>query len=249
MRSKRFFFFLCFHFFILSFLLSFPDKIFPEGKTKSEVPTIGGIYRKPLEFKPRTLDPALATDIYSVSVLQQVFDGLVQFDRNLNIIPAIARSWKISQDGLAYTFDLREGVKFHNGREVTAKDFVYSFARIINPETRSSSSDFFTRVLGAKEFIEKKTKEMRGLIALDRYTLKMILSEPYAPFINILAMKGAKVVPREEVEKTGIDFGKLPVGTGPFRFASMKEDEESFLDSNPDYVEGRPYLDKIIFFY
>ena len=142
MRSKRFFIFLCFHFFILGFLLSFPDKIFPEGKTKSEVPTIGGIYRKPLEFKPRTLDPALATDIYSVSVLQQVFDGLVQFDRNLNIIPATAKSWKVSQDGLTYTFYLREGVKFHNGREATADDFIYSFTRIIDPEHEISCRSF-----------------------------------------------------------------------------------------------------------
>ena len=155
--------------------------------------------------------------MYSVTVIQQVFDGLVQFDKDLNIIPAIAKSWKISPDGLTYTFYLREGVKFHNGREVTAKDFVYSFTRILDPETKSSSSDFFDRILGAKEFMDRKAKEVKGLIAEDKYTLKIILSEPYAPFISILAMKGAKVVPREEIEKSGIDFGKSPVGTGPFQ--------------------------------
>jgi oligopeptide transport system substrate-binding protein len=212
-----------------------------------EKPIFGGTYRRPLDFMPKVLDPALSTDIYAVTIIQQLFDGLVQFDKDLNVIPAIAKSWKISPDGLIYTFYLREGVKFHNGREVTAKDFVYSFTRIIDPETKSSSSDFFTKILGAKEFINNKAKEVKGLIALDKYTLQIIFSEPYAPFISILAMKGAKVVPKEEVEKSEIDFGKSPIGTGPFRFVTMKEGEEILLEANPDYFEGRPYLDKIIF--
>ena len=185
--------------------------------------------------------------MYAVTVIQQVFDGLVQFDKGLNIIPAIAKSWKISPDGLTYTFYLREGVKFHNGRKVTAKDFVYTFTRIVNPETKSSSSDFFTRILGAKEFIDKRATKVKGLIAQDKYTLKIILSEPYAPFISILAMKGAKVVPEEDIERSGIDFGKSPVGTGPFKFVSMKEGEEIVLEANYNYFEGRPYLDKIVF--
>ena len=84
-----------------------------EAKDK-EVPFQGGIYRRPLEFMPGTFDPALARDIYSITIIQQLFDGLIQFDQNLNVIPAIAKSWKISPDGLTYTFYLREGVKFHN---------------------------------------------------------------------------------------------------------------------------------------
>jgi len=247
MRSRIFFIFLYFHFFILVFFLSFPDEIFPEGKTKSEVPAIGGIYRKPLEFSPRTLDPALATDIYSVSVLQQVFDGLVQFDRNLNIIPAIARSWKVSQDGLTYTFYLREGVRFHNGREATADDFIYSFTRIIDPKTKSPAAHLLDRIIGFKEFQGGKAPHLRGIRTIDRYSFEVRLTEPYSPFLSILGMNKFKLFPKEEVEKSGIDFGKFPLGTGPFKFASMKEDEEIVLEANPDYFEGRPYLDKIIF--
>src|SRR3989304_255915 len=81
-----------------------------------EAPSQGGVYRRPLEFMPGTLDPCLTTDIYSVAITQQLFEGLVQFDQNLNVIPALAKSWKVSHDGLTYTFFLREGVKFHNGR-------------------------------------------------------------------------------------------------------------------------------------
>jgi oligopeptide transport system substrate-binding protein len=208
---------------------------------------LGGTYRRPLESNPRSLDPALTTDIYSVTVIQQIFDGLVQFDKGLNVVPAIAKSWKVSPDGLTYLFSLRSHVKFHNGREVTARDFVYSLSRILDPQTRSSVSDFFTRIHGAKDFVEKKDTEVKGLVAQDRYTLKIVLSEPYAPFLSILAMKGAKVVPKEEIEKSGVDFGKSPVGTGPFKLVSMKEGEEILLEANPDYFEGRPYLDRIMF--
>ncbi len=244
---KKNFTFVFFHLLSLLYLLFPLQYISAEIKSEKEIPIKGGIYRRPLEFSPKTLDPALSIDMYAVTVIQQVFDGLVQFDKGLNIIPAIAKSWKISPDGLTYTFYLREGVKFHNGREVTAKDFVYTFTRIVNPETKSSSSDFFTRILGAKEFIDKRATKVKGLIAQDKYTLKIILSEPYAPFINILAMKGAKVVPEEDIERSGIDFGKSPVGTGPFKFVSMKEGEEIVLEANYNYFEGRPYLDKIVF--
>jgi oligopeptide transport system substrate-binding protein len=229
-----------------AFFHPLPQESLAEVREKG-MPRQGGIYRRPLEFNPQTLDPALSIDMYAVTIIQQIFDGLVQCDNDLNIIPAIAKSWKISQDGLTYTFFLRKGVKFHNGREVTAGDFVYSFTRIITPETKSSSSDFFTRIVGAKEFMDKKKEEVKGLIAQDHYTFKILLSEPYAPFINLLAMKGAKVVPKEDVEKSGGEFGKFPVGTGAFKFASAKAGKEIVLEANPDYFEGRPYLDKIIF--
>jgi peptide/nickel transport system substrate-binding protein/oligopeptide transport system substrate-binding protein len=246
MRFKIYFTSSICYFFSL-FLFFFLSNSFSEEKIKREIRVKGGTYQRPLEFNPKTLDPALSLDMYSTTVIQQIFDGLVQFDKDLNITPAIAKSWTITPDGLNYTFFLREGVKFHNGRNVSANDFVYSFTRILNPETKSSSSDFFTKILGAKDFIDKKTKEVKGLIALDRYTLKIVLAEPYAPFISILAMKGAKVVPKEEVEKSGIDFEKSPIGTGPFKFVSMDEGEKIVLEGNPDYFEGKPFLDKIIF--
>ncbi|MBM4276926.1 MAG: ABC transporter substrate-binding protein [Deltaproteobacteria bacterium] len=236
--------------FVFAFLFCFTLLFERGGFSTEDKPGIEksrGTYRRPLEFNPKTLDPALSVDIHAVTVIQQLFDGLVQFDKDLNVIPAVARSWKVSPDGLTYTFYLKEGVKFHNGREVTSTDFVYSFTRILDPDIKSSSSDFFTRILGAKEFMERKAKEVKGLIAQDKLTLKITLSEPYAPFISILAMKGAKVVPKEEVEKLEPTFGQSPVGTGPFKFVSMKEGEEIVLEANPDYFEGRPYLDKVIF--
>jgi peptide/nickel transport system substrate-binding protein/oligopeptide transport system substrate-binding protein len=106
--------------FLLLMTIGFVTPFSQDGWAGAKDPVQGGTYRRPLEFMPRTLDPAFATDIYSITIIQQLFEGLVQFDKGLNIIPAIAKSWKISHDGLTYTFSLREGVKFHNGREVTA---------------------------------------------------------------------------------------------------------------------------------
>jgi oligopeptide transport system substrate-binding protein len=214
---------------------------------EQEVPTKGGIYRRPLEFMPRTLDPALAADIYSVTIIQQIFDGLVQFDQNLNVIPAIAKSWKISHDGLTYTFFLKEGVTFHNGREVTADDFVYSFSRVIHPKSKSSAAQLLEKVVGFREFQGGKTNYVEGLKSVGKSILEIKLDSPFYPFISVLGIINFKVVPKEEVERSGSSFAKRPIGTGPFKFVSMKEREEIVLGANPDYFEGRPYLDKIAF--
>ena len=236
---------------ILIFLLTvsiLADGALGERVSKpEEQPVLGGTYRRPLEFMPKTLDPANTIDIYAVTAIQQLFDGLVQFDQNLNVIPAIAKSWRISFDGLTYTFYLREGIKFHNGRSVTADDFVYSFSRIINPKTKSSAVHFLEKVVGFKEFQAGKINYVDGLKSVDKYTFEIMLSEPFYPFISVLGVINLKVVPKEELEKPGSVFLKFPIGTGPFKFVSMKEGEEIVLEANPDYFEGRPYLDRIIF--
>jgi len=219
---------------------------FAQGK-ELETPKRGGSYRRPLEFNPKTLDPALAVDIYSVTIIQQIFDGLVQFDKDLVVIPCLAKSWKISPDGLTYTFYLREGVKFHHGRELTAEDVAYSLTRILDPRVKSPAANFLDRVVGSREFQGGTSQVVKGFVAPDRYTFIIKLTEPYTPFISVLGMNKFKVLPREEVEKSEIGFGKAPVGTGPFRLVSVKEGEEILLEANPDYFEGRPYLDKVTF--
>jgi oligopeptide transport system substrate-binding protein len=218
------------------------------GETKDqEVPSQGGVYRRPLEFMPATFDPAFARDIYSITIIQQLFDGLVQFDQNLNVIPAIARSWKISPDGLIYTFYLREGVKFHNGREIVAEDVVYSFTRMADPKNKSPAGHLLEKVLGFNQFQDGRTNDLRGLKSVDKHTFEIRLSDPFYPFISVLGTFQFKVVPKEEIEKPESVFARRPIGSGPFRFVSMKEKEEIVLESNHDYFEGRPYLDEIIF--
>ena len=222
---------------------SHPDE--GQGKRTVSVPRYGGIYHKPLRQEPLTLDPAFLTDVFATSVAQQVFDGLVQFDASLNVVPCIAKSWEASRDGLVWTFHLRQGVKFHHGREVHADDFVYTFIRILDPRTASPRAWLFERVQGAKKFRAGEAESVEGLQALDAYTLQITLSQPYAPFINLLGMAQAQVLPREEVQRLGAEFGRRPVGTGPFRFVHWVAGEEITLEANEAYYEGRPFLDRL----
>jgi len=227
----------------LPYVYSFP--IWAQEKGQGAVPRHGGTYRRPLSNNPSTLDPALIADIYGFVVSQQIFDGLVQYDGSLTIVPSIAESWKGSRDGLEWIFYLRKGVKFHNGREVTADDVVYSFTRILDPKTNSKAAEVFLKVKGATDFIEGRTKTVHGFRADDRYTVRIELIDASAPFVASLAMGYIKIVPREEVESKGLSFGANPVGTGPFKFVRWKKDEEIVLEANTDYYAGRPFLDRL----
>jgi peptide/nickel transport system substrate-binding protein/oligopeptide transport system substrate-binding protein len=216
-----------------------------DGSTRAGAERRGGVYRRPLANDPLTLDPARPNDIYGRTIANQLFDGLVQFDGALAIKPAIAETWTASRDGLVWTFTLKKGVKFHHGREVTAEDFVYSFTRIVDPKTKSAGAPLFMKIKGAREFAEGRAASVDGLTALDRYTLRITLAESQAPFVSSLAVGFAKVVPREIVEKLGEDFGRQPVGTGPFKFLEWVRGKEITLAANPNYFDGRPRLDRL----
>ena len=207
----------------------------------------GGIYHRMLPNNPPTLDPALMKDIYTRSVATQLFDGLVQFDALLNPIPAIAEFWEASRDGRTWTFSLRRGVRFHNGREVTADDFVYSFTRLLDPKKSGPLTDFLRRIKGASDFMQGTSQSVEGLKVVDRYTLQIALDEPFAPLLAVLGMSNASVVPREEVEGKEERFGRAPVGTGPFKLVRWEPDKEIVLEANDRYYEGRPFLDTVIF--
>ncbi|MBI2528500.1 MAG: ABC transporter substrate-binding protein [Candidatus Rokubacteria bacterium] len=207
----------------------------------------GALYRRPLGNDPPTLDPVRISDIYGRSVAEQIFDGLVRFDQTLTITPALARYWKASRDGLTWTFTLRQGVKFHHGREVTAEDVVYSLTRILDPRTRSGAADSFAGIEGAQAFREGRARQVSGLVAVDRHTVRVTLSETQAPFVSVLALGHAKIVPRELVGEQGEGFGVHPVGTGPFRFLRWERGKEIVLGANAEYWDGPPRLSRIVY--
>jgi peptide/nickel transport system substrate-binding protein/oligopeptide transport system substrate-binding protein len=210
-------------------------------------PQFGGTFRRMLGANPITLDPAMVTDLYGRAIVSQVFDGLVQFDANLKPIPALAEFWEASRDGRTWTFALRQGVKFHNGREVTAQDVVYSFTRLFDTTKPLPVAGLFQDIQGAKEFRTGKAPGVRGLQAQDRYTFRMVLEEPLAPLLIVLGLANTAVVPQEEVEKPGGDFAHAPVGTGPFKFVRWLPNQEIVLAANDHYYEGRPFLDAVVF--
>ncbi len=222
-------------------LASLVPASFGQGRGKSMIVT----------FKDdiSTLDAAIGYDWQNWSIIKSIFDGLMDYEPGTTkLVPHLAESYAVSADGKTYTFTLRRGVKFHNGREVAAADFKYSLERVLNPKTQSPGAGFFSNITGAGAFSEGKATEVGGIKVLDTYRVAVTLDKPNAAFLHTMALNFSHVVPKEEVEKAGADFGHTPVGTGAFKVKEWVLGQRLVLVRNPDYfLRGRPYLDEIVF--
>ena len=135
------------------------------------------------------------------------------------LTPDLAESFTISDDGLTYTFKLRRGVKFHNGRELKSADVKYTFERLVDPATQSPGQGYYASIKGFDDMVADSSRGLSGVTTPDDYTVVIELTRPNAVFLNVLAMHFSSIVPREEVERHGADWGKNPVGTGAYRMA------------------------------
>ncbi|MGQ0829933.1 MAG: ABC transporter substrate-binding protein [Bacteroidota bacterium] len=192
-----------------------------------------------------SLDPAAARNYENIWAVNQLYNGLVEMNDSLHIVPGIAKSWNISSDGLIYTFHLSKNVLFHDhelftdgkGRKVTSGDFVYSFNRLLDPKI-SGATTLLT-------YVDKK-----GFEAPDDSTFVIHLSRPFTPFLGILTMKYFSVIPKEAVEHYNEEFRRNPVGTGPFKFKMWEEGSKMIFVRNPTYFEFEgtdrlPYLEAV----
>lgn len=186
-----------------------------------------------------SLDPAYSSNQSVIWPVNQLFNSLVQLDEKLNIIPCIAKSWEISEEGRCYRFLLRDDVYFHNhpvfekgkGRKVVAEDFVYSLNRISDPSVASPGAWIF------KILDRQSSNDFKGIKALNDSIFEIYLTESFPAFISILSMKYCSVVPHEAVEFYGKDFRRNPVGTGPFYLKLWVEDEKLVFRKNENYFE------------
>ena len=196
-----------------------------------------------------TLDPAIGYDWKNWSVIKSVFDGLMDYKPGTTeLVPDLAESYEVSDDGLTYTFKLRQGVKFHNGREMTAADVKYSLERACNPATQSPGAGYYGALKGFDDFQGGKAKDLAGVQAVDDHTVKIELSRPDSTLLHLMALNFSFVVPKEVVEAEGPDFGHKPVGTGAFKVAEWTSGQSIVLERNADYFkQGTPKLDKITF--
>jgi peptide/nickel transport system substrate-binding protein len=196
-----------------------------------------------------TLDPAIGYDWQNWSMIKSLFDSLMDYKPGTTeLVPDLAESYEISPDGLTYTFKLRQGVKFHNGRAMTAKDVKYSLERVVNPATQSPGAGFFGAIKGFDAASAGDAEALEGVEAVDDSTLRIVLSRPDATFLHVMALNFSSVVPSEEAEKHGADFGKNPVGTGAFKLAEWTLGQRLVFERNPDYYQaGLPRLDQIVF--
>lgn len=198
-----------------------------------------------------TLDPAFARDQSIIWACNQLYNGLVQLNDSMQIVPAVAKSWNISSDGKTYTFILRDDVFFHETefyrfpapRKVVAADFVYSFNRIVSSEVASPGKWIFASV-------DTNDTGKPAFEAINDTTFSIRLSSPFPPFLGILTMQYCSVVAHEVVDKYGKDYRNHPVGTGPFQFKYWKEGVKLVLAKNPHYFEFEngqhlPFLDAV----
>jgi oligopeptide transport system substrate-binding protein len=194
---------------------------------------------------PPTLDPALARTGSSLDYILEVFSGLVAFDPDLKLTPEIAETWDVSDDGTTYTFHLRDGVVFHDGRPVTASDFKYSLERACDPGTGSMTAEsFLGDIFGVAERLAGAAHDVSGVKVLDDLTLEITIDSPKEYFPLKLAHPVAFVVDRYNVQ-SGPTWWTQPNGTGPFRLAQWEADELIVFRRNESYYLQAPRLDVV----
>ncbi len=192
-----------------------------------------------------SLDPITVTDGESFKVTQNVFETLINFgEQDTTLQPGLASKWEASKDGLTYTFDLQQGVKFHDGTDFNAEAVVKNFERWMSGDAEKYPyfASMFGGFKGDKEAVIKEVK------ADGDYKLVITLNRAQAPFLKNLAMSPFGIASPTAFEKEGDKFGDHPVGTGPFKFVSWKRNDSVTIEKNADYwKEGLPKLDKIVF--
>ena len=206
-----------------------------KSTTTSTAATVssGGAVLHLYGIDPITLDPALAGDATSHDFIVQIFSGLVTLDDNLQPVADIAKSWTISPDGTVYTFTLKQGVKFQDGREVTANDFKYSWERACNPATGSQTAEaYLNDIVGVKDMLAGKATSLSGVKVIDNYTLQVTIDAPRSYFLYKLTYPTAFVVDKNNVTK-GATWWKLPNGTGPFKLKTWVANSSFILERNP----------------
>ncbi|MCK5099954.1 MAG: ABC transporter substrate-binding protein [Desulfobacteraceae bacterium] len=241
-------FFTSFFFMILVFLPGCANQ--EENKTtintvSDAASSLGGIYQVPLRSNPTTLDPAYVQDKYGEAIIHQVFEGLVRFDSHLSVLPALAKTWQVKEEGKLYRFLLRENARFHNLDSVTSEDVIFSIKRLLRVEPAPAVLPHLLKIVGAKEYRDGTIERVTGIVIENKKTFTIRLQEPYVPFLTALGMYQASIVPKKEVIRLGNNFGKHPVGTGPFIFSSWDGEGSIRLKRFKKYYAELAFLDEI----
>jgi len=189
-----------------------------------QTPRPGGTFVFSASSNIHTLDPHFAYDTLSMAACRLLYDGLLDYDYDGNMIPSLAAELpQVSDGGRVFRFTLRNGIKFHNGREITAEDVAWSMHRLLSKRIGSPGYPFFKSIAGAPAYHAGKTDQIKGIVVIDDKTIEFRLDEPDQTFLNAMAMPFAYPLPREHVDKLdqteGLDAaGRQPMGSGPFLF-------------------------------
>ncbi len=196
---------------------------------------------------PTTLDPAIPGGLSSHIYITQIFSGLVRLDEDLKPAPDIAERWQKSPDGKTYTFFLRDGVKFHDGKEVTAYDFLYSWERACDPRTGSQiAATYLGDIVGANEMLAGRATEISGVHVIDDHTIEVTIDAPKAYFLAKLAYATGFVVDEANVESSP-EWWRKPNGTGPFKLKQWIPEELIVMEPNTLYYGKQAQVDEVSF--
>jgi len=215
-----------------------------ESQESSEIAP-GGVFRRNWSDPP-TLDPHLTSDTTSAGIVVEVFSGLMRYDTNLNLVPDIAKDISI-EDGVVYTFTLKDDVVFHSGKSVTAHDFKWSLERAANPETASPVADtYLNDIVGFDAYWDGNSNEITGIKVIDDNTLQISIDAPKVYFLAKMTYPTAYVLDQEVVEEGGRNWWVArPVGTGPFTLKEYRIGERIVLERFDDYYGDPAMIDKV----
>ena len=203
-----------------------------------------------------SLNPLVATDGQSYIAEWPMFDSLLELDQNLNVRPLLAESWEVSRDGLTYTFKLKKGVRWHDGKPFTARDVAFTFYAVLDPKVTTPHRAYFDALVGFPELTNKDNPKrpedlaQKPIDVLDDYTVRFRLRYPYGAFLAVLVNPRAGIIPEhllKGVDLNTAEFNRKPVGTGPFRFVEWRRGERLVMEANAQYHGGRPALDRLIY--
>ena len=205
----------------------------------------GGVFRR-LWADPPTLDPHLTSDTTSAGLVVEIFSGLVALNTDLQLVPDVAESWEINEDGTVYTFHIRDDAKFHDGKRVTADDFKWSMQRAAHPDTASPVADtYLNDIVGVEAVLEGESEDISGITVIDDSTLQIEIDAPKAYFLAKLTYPTAYVLDSENVVSGGRTWTDTPNGTGPFRLKEYRIGERIILERNDYYYRERANVDSI----
>src|SRR5438477_4226511 len=192
-------------------------------------------------YDPRSLDPALSTDVPTGEMVTLLFDGLTQFDADGRLLPGLSDRWTADRKALRYVFHLRSGVRFHDGRPLAAADVKRALLRVLNPQTHGGRVWPLLPIAGAGDFADGRASDVRGIEVLGDSAVAFTLTEPLAVFPKFLAMPDASIVPSTLPE----GFAQRPIGTGPWQLVSWEHDYYLRFAKNPKYWGGAPESDTL----
>ena len=217
------------------------------GENDKQAQSTDKVMRYSLTSSPASMDPTTTSELFSYYIVRQMYNGLTDRTPEGNLKPGLAEKWEMMDNGKRFRFTLTKGIKFHSGKELTAKDVKYTFESILDPGHKAGDGiSFLTNIVGAEEVQEGKENELKGFKILGDYKFEINLVEPDVCFPDYCAVECLYIVDGEAIKDKGDNWWEsFSAGTGPFKLKSYTRDQKIVFEANSEYWRGRPQIDEL----